>query len=121
MTEDHLAPIDYASLLAGHAVSAAAAFLDGRHTAEQLAANTSALWMQVIVFDASSLEINLILEPVRLLLFTMLSTARHARGRPDVAESIPSAVAHIRFEKWQHAMASLVELVQHESRQLKKD
>lgn len=115
-----LPPIDQANLLAGHAVSAAAAFLDGRHTAEQLSSNASALWIDLALLP-SSLEINLILEPVRLLTSAMMSTARFAAARPSVADSVASAAAHIRFDRWQHAMAALVELVCHESRQLKKN
>jgi hypothetical protein len=121
MSNSRLLPIDQANLLAGHAVTAATAFLDGRHTPEQLDSNSSAIWKQLIAFTDTSLEVNIILEPVRILAFTMASTARHAMARPDVADSMKSAVAHIRFERWQHAMASVVELVMHESRQLKKD
>ena len=98
-----LAPIDAANLLAGQAVAFAAAYLDGRHDAEQLAANAARL--QRDLFAARDPAVNGILDPARLLAIAMLYTAR--------------AQDEARQDRWQHVMGALVELVRIESRALR--
>ncbi|MBR0687307.1 hypothetical protein JQ594_15355 [Bradyrhizobium manausense] len=105
----HLAPIDVANLLAGHAVSCATAYLDGRHTAQQLADNADRLFIDLLAITGA--ETGAFLVPVQLLTVTMMRTARCAR---DLSQW-PS-----REDRWQAVMASLVDLVMHESRQIRK-
>lgn len=107
----HLTPLGAANLLAGHAVSYATAFLDGRHSAAQLVSNADRLFCDLLA-AASHPEINGILDPVRLLTCAMM---RAGRAALDPDESLE------RKERWQIVMAALVELVCHESRQLKKE
>lgn len=100
----HLSPTAQANLLAGHAVACASAFLDGRHGVVELASNADSLFLDLMVVH--QVETNGFLDPVRLLLIAMMRTARYGLG-------------DARREKWQQVMGSLVELVQHESRELR--
>lgn len=102
-------PIDQANLLAGHAVSFATAFLDGRHDASRLADNADRLFLDLLIIESS--EISSFLIPVQLLAMVMMRTARQA-----LATGVTP-----RLERWQQVMGSLVDLVCHESRQIKKD
>jgi hypothetical protein len=110
-TEADLAPIDKANLLAGQAVAYATAYLDGRHSAEQLAANaalqlaTNAALLQGDLFAARDPATNGILDPVRLLAIAMLHTAR--------------AQDEARRDRWRQIIGALVELVGLESRALR--
>lgn len=106
-----LSPIDAANMLAGHAVAYASAFLDGRHDARQLASNADSIFTSALSFN-DNVETNLILHPVRLLATAMRGTALSALD-PTQTET--------RNERWQKAMASLVELVCNYSLQLRKD
>lgn len=110
-SEARFTPIDAANLLAGHAVSYATSFLDGRHSAAQLATNAERISLELLS-TASQPEINRLLDPVRMLAGSMRLTARATLGDDDISE---------RKERWQTVMASLVELVCHESRQLRTD
>jgi len=109
--QQHLTRIEQANLIAGHAVAYATAYLDGRHTAHQLADNANRLIVDLLVIQDA--ENSAFLVPVQLLAFTMLRTSR--RKIPETLET--DALA----ERWHAVMASLVELVQHESRNLNKD
>jgi hypothetical protein len=103
-------PIDQANLIAGHAVSYAAAFLDGRHTAVQLGNNADRLFLDLLVVEAP--ETSSFLIPVQLLAITMMRIAKHER---ELDGSSPPV------SRWEQVLASLVDLVCHESRQIKKD
>lgn len=106
-----LSPIDQANLLAGHAVAYATAFLDGRHDARHLSSNADSIFASALSFN-DNVETNLILHPVRLLATAMRGAALSALD-PTQTEA--------RNDRWQKAMASLVELVCDYSRDLKKD
>ena len=95
--------LDRANLLAGKAVAHATAYLDGRHDAAKLAQNASALQVEMLSIDDG--EANIILGPVKLLNVAMACTA--------------IAPTEARQDKWQQVMGSLVELVRHESRELR--
>jgi hypothetical protein len=99
-------PIANANLLAGHAVAHATAYLDGRHTAEQLADHVRRLQIELLAAP-QDLAANQILNPVRLLTVAMTHTAA-ARGQA-------------RQDRWEQVMGALVELVRVESRSLKEE
>jgi hypothetical protein len=152
MSTARLSPIDQANLLAGHAVSCATGYLDGRHDAQQLADNADRLFLDLLVVESEDTSAFLI--PVQLLAFTMMRTARHAArvvASPGAVLSMPGPIdaetakrlkrdwdnqklssevrlltvdpspSEARLERWHSVMASLVDLVMHDSRQLKKD
>ncbi|MDX3971122.1 MAG: hypothetical protein QHD01_31640 [Bradyrhizobium sp.] len=108
--QQHLTRIEQANLIAGHAVSYATAYLDGRHTAQQLADNADRLFLDLLVI--STPETSTFLVPVQLLAVAMMRTAR---CHQDIGQW-PS-----REDRWQAVLGSLVELVTNESRQLAKD
>ncbi|MCK1503080.1 hypothetical protein [Bradyrhizobium sp. 188] len=110
MMQQHLTRAEQANLIAGHAVSYATAFLDDRHNVAQLANNADRLFLDLLVIEDA--ETTSFLVPVKLLVITMMRTARAAR---DISRW-PS-----HEDRWHAVMASLVELVIQESRQLKKD
>jgi hypothetical protein len=101
-----LAPMDQANLLAGHAVSYATAYLNGRHDIGQLADNADRLFLDLLVVETA--ETSRFLIPVQLLAIAMMRTAKHAR---EIAID-----CNERSERWQAVMGSLIELVQAESR-----
>lgn len=106
----HLTRIEQANLSAGHAVAFATAYLDGRHTAAQLADNADRLFLDLLVIATA--EISAFVVPVQLLAIAMMQTAR--RKIPEALIDDP------RTERWHQVMAALVELVQHESRDLRQ-
>lgn len=106
----HLSRWEQANLIAGHAVSFATAYLDGRHTAAQLADNADRLFLDLLVIETA--ETSAFLVPVQLLAVTMMQTSRHAREISLGHEA--------RTERWHQVMGALVELVNHESGELKK-
>lgn len=105
-------PIDQANLLAGHAVSYATAFLDGRQTSAQLGDNADRLFNDLLVLDKP--EVSAFLIPIQLLTLVMCRVARHAREEDDAVST------EERDRRWQLVMASLVELVCNESRKIRK-
>lgn len=109
--QQHLTRIEQANLLAGHAVGYATAFLDGRHDARQLSVNADSIFISALGFN-DEVETNLILNPVRMLATAMRGAALTALD-PTQSEA--------RNERWQKAMAALVELVCDYSLQLRKD
>lgn len=110
MREAHLTRLEQANLIAGHAVAYATSYLDGRHTAAQLADNADRLFLDLLVIEDAQTASFLV--PVQLLALTMMRTARCAQ---DLSQWLS------RGDRWQQVMASLVDLVMHESRQLKED
>jgi hypothetical protein len=109
--QQHLTRAEQANLIAGHAVAYATAYLDGRHTAQQLADNAARLFLDLLVIETA--ETSTFLVPVQLLAVTMMQTAR--RKIPDSLDT------DARAERWHAVMASLIELVCLESRHLTKD
>lgn len=109
--QQHLTRAEQANLIAGHAVAYATAYLDGRHTAAQLADNADRLFLDLLVINNP--ETSAFLVPVQLLAVTMMQAAR--RKIPDSLDT------DARAERWHAVMAALVELVLNESRQLAKD
>ncbi|MGY3366136.1 hypothetical protein ACVWZL_003261 [Bradyrhizobium sp. GM2.4] len=120
--QQHLTRAEQANLIAGHAVAYATAYLDGRHTAQQLADNADRLFLDLLVIETA--ETSAFLVPVQLLAVTMMQTARQARTSPSGEEGrldSQAVAAYDRLDRWQSVMGSIVDLVCHESRQLKKD
>lgn len=104
--QQHLAPMDQAILLAGHAVSYATAYLDGRNNPAQLADNSNRLFLDMLVVETTETASFLI--PVQLLAISMMQTARYG-------------LTEERRERWHAVMGSLVDLILHETRKLAKD
>jgi hypothetical protein len=105
----HLAPIDEANLLAGQAVAYATAYLDGRQSAEQLAAHAARVSVKLVIAlhtdAAPNPAVRAILIPVRLLAVAMTHAAR--------------ATDQARQDRWRDVMGSLIELTRIESRALR--
>jgi hypothetical protein len=76
--QQHLTRAEQANLIAGHAVAYATAYLDGRHTAQQLADNADRLFLDLLVIETA--ETSTFLVPVQLLAVTMMRP-RAARSR----------------------------------------
>lgn len=112
MSDAHLSPIAQANLLAGHAVAYAAAFLGDRHDARKLAANADAVDAAAFRLALDHPETNVIINLVRMLATAMKGTALSA---------LDPTQTQARNDRWQAAMASVVELVCDYSRDLKKD
>lgn len=116
--QQHLTRIEQANLIAGHAVSYATAYLDGRHTAQQLADNTDRLFLDLLVIHSA--ETSAFLVPVQLLAMAMMRAARDAQDGRRLLYST-TTTNQDRLDRWHSVMGSLVELVTHESRNLAKD
>lgn len=108
----HLTRLEQANLLAGHAVSYATAYLDGRHDASRLADNADRLFLDLLVVETEDTSGFLI--PVQLLAIVMMRTAKQ-----ELRDESPGS--SVRQGRWQQVMGALVDLVMHDSRQLKKD
>ena len=108
----HLTRFGQANLLAGHAVAYATAFLDGRHNAEQLADNADRLFIDMLVVETN--ETSTFLIPVQLLVITMMRAAKHAR---EIAQT---TIRDERSARWEQVLGSLVELVCHDSNELRR-
>jgi hypothetical protein len=93
--QQHLTRAEQANLIAGHAVAYATAYLDGRHTAQQLADNADRLFLDLLVIETA--ETSAFLVPVQLLAVTMMQTAR--RKIPDSLDT------DARAERWHAVMA----------------
>jgi hypothetical protein len=109
-----LAPIDAANLLAGQAVAAATAFLDGRHEWKHLLNQASGLQLQLVAVD--DVGCGQLLQPVRMLVIALRSLALTAKAQ----EARASALEQSRLERWEQVTASLVELVRTESLELRQ-
>jgi hypothetical protein len=97
-------PAEHANFLAGKAVSYATGYLDGRHDASQLARHARALQIELLAAPDDPAA-RAILDPVRMLMVAMTCTSW--------------AFGEARQDRWQHVMGSLVELVRHESIELR--
>jgi predicted membrane chloride channel (bestrophin family) len=110
--ETRLAPIDQANLLAGQAVAAATAFLEGRHAWKTLLNEAAGLQLQLAAInDVGSRDF---VDPVRLLVRSLRGLALTARAY----EARESGLDQSRLERWEQVTASLVELVRTESQAL---
>lgn len=107
-----LSPMDQATLLAGHAVSYATAFLDGRHSAWQLCRNTELLQHQLLTMSRDA-ESNELLDPIGLLTATMMHAARACLPESPAPDD--------RRERWMFIMASFVDLIRMITNKLAKD
>jgi hypothetical protein len=97
--------VEHANFVAAKVVSHATAFLDGRNDAGELGRNARSVMCELIpVTDDASAKA--ILDPARLLTIAMMNTA--------------AAEGDARQDRWQHVMGALVELVRHESHELRR-
>jgi hypothetical protein len=98
-------PAEHANFVAAKVVAYAAAFLNGSHDASQLARNAHSVMLELIPI-ADDLKAKAIIDPARLLAIAMSGAA--------------AAQGETRQDRWMHVMASLIELVRHESSELKR-
>jgi hypothetical protein len=103
MHSPHFTQAEAANFLAAKAVAYATAFLDGRHGALELARHAAAVQLELMTLADPST--NIILDPVRLLNVAMMRTA--------------SAQGGVRQDRWRAVMTSLLDLVRHESIELR--
>lgn len=95
-----LTPAEQANFLAGKVVASATAYLDGRHDQPRLADDACRLQCELLTAASDPASI-CILVPGRLLVTAMAITAR--------------AEGEARLDRCQAVMGALVELVRHES------
>lgn len=98
-------PPESANFIAAKAVAHATAYLDGRNDAALLARNADDMQCELIVASSEG-NANRILDPTRLLVVAMSRTA--------------IAQGEARQDRWQSVMGALVELVRHESHELRR-
>lgn len=102
---DFTAP-EHANFLGAKAVALATSYLDGRNDGAQLARDADGMQCELIA-AISDPQANRILDPTRMLLVAMARTAMaHGEGA--------------RQDRWQLVMGALVELVRHESTELRR-
>ena len=98
-------PAEHANFVAAKVVAQATAYLDGRNDLADLARNAQSLMIELVPCsddrDAKSM-----LDLARLLVIAMIGTA--------------GAKSEARLDRWQQVMGALVELVRHESHELRK-
>lgn len=101
----NFSPAEHANFLAAKAAAHATAFLDGRNQAAELARNADAMQCELMTaaYDPAA---NAILDPTRLLVVAMARTA--------------ISQGEARQDRWQQVMGALVELVRHESTELRR-
>jgi hypothetical protein len=100
-----LSPADHANLIAAKVVSHAEAYLDGRNDLADLARNAASDMIELVACSDDKAAKS-ILDPARLLTIAMIGTA--------------GAASDGRLDRWQQVMGALVELVRHESTELRK-
>lgn len=100
-----MSPAEHANFIAAKVVAQATAFLDGRHDLADLARNAPSLMIELVACSDDPAAKS-ILDPARLLTIAMIGTAR--------------AVGEARLDRWQQVMGAMVELVRHESHELRK-
>lgn len=101
----HFMPAEHANFLAAKVVAHATAFLDGRNDAAELGRNAKAMQIELMIGTDDPAS-RAVLDPARLLVVAMMG-ASYAHGEP-------------RQDRWQHVMGALVELVRHESTELRR-
>ncbi len=98
-------PAEHANFIAAKVIAYATAFLEGRHDIITLGRNSRSAQMEVMAaIDEPAAKA--ILDPVRLLIVSMMGTAY--------------ALGDERQDRWSQVMGALVELVRHESSELKR-
>lgn len=103
--QSNFTPAEHANFLAGKVIAYATAYLDGRNDAAVLGGNARAAMLELVVATDDPTA-KAILDPSRLLVIAMLNTS--------------AAEGEARQDRWQQVMGALVEMVRHESRELKK-
>jgi hypothetical protein len=98
-------PAEHACFLAAKTVAHATAYLDGRNDAAVLAVNARSMFLELIAAPDDP-KAKPILDAARLLVVSM----SNASGSVDPT----------REDRWQQVMGALVELVRHESLQLRQ-
>lgn len=108
LASEHFTPPELANFLAARTVAEATAYLDGRHDADRLGRAADAFQGEIMTawYGEISADINAVLVPVRLLVLAM----RRAALAQELA----------RQDRWQQVMGALVELVRHESAELRR-
>jgi hypothetical protein len=101
----NFSPVEHANFVVAKAVSHATAYLDGRNDADQLGRNARAVMCELIPVTDDP-RAKAILDPARLLTIAMLNAA--------------VAQGEARQDRWSQVMGALVELVRHESTELRK-
>lgn len=98
---------EQANFLAARTIAYATAYLDGRDDAEALFLHVGELQSEIMMcwIGIVDIHVNAILDPVRMLIVTM---RRAALAEGDT-----------RLERWKHVMGALVEMVRHESIELR--
>ena len=98
-------PAEHANFIAAKVVSYARAYLGGRNDLAELARNAHSLMIELVVCSDDP-EARRILDSARLLAIAMVGTA--------------GAASEARLDRWKQAMGALVELVCHESHELRR-
>ncbi|ODM71718.1 hypothetical protein [Bradyrhizobium elkanii] len=96
---------EHANFIAAKVVSHATAYLDGRNDLADLARNAASVMIELVACSDDR-EARSILDPARLLTIAMIGTA--------------GAASDARLDRWQQVMGALVELVRHESHELRR-
>lgn len=96
---------EHVNFIAAKAIAHATAYLDGRNDAVQLGRNADQVQCELLGTMPEP-EANRIVDPVRMLLVAM--------SRASLAEGDD------RQDRWQQVMGALVELVRHESTELRR-
>ncbi|SDC08529.1 hypothetical protein SAMN05216337_1001217 [Bradyrhizobium brasilense] len=96
---------EHANFIAGKVVAYATAYLDGRNDLADLARNAASVMVELIACSDDAAA-KVILNPARLLANAMTITA--------------GATSDASVDRWQQVIGSLVELVRHESSELRK-
>jgi hypothetical protein len=105
MPDTRMTEPEHANFLAAKVVAGATAYLDGRHDATQLAVDADRLQSELLLTGTAN-EAQGILVPARLLVAAMMRVSR--------------AHGDARLDRWQAVMGALVELVRHESHELRR-
>lgn len=98
-------PAEHANFLAAKVIAYATAYLDGRNDAAALGISARSAMLELVVATDDPTA-KAILDPARLLAVAMLNTS--------------AAEGEARQDRWMQVMGALVEMVRHESRELKK-
>jgi hypothetical protein len=97
-------PAEHACFLAAKTVAHATAYLDGRNDAGMLGSNARSIHLELISAPDDP-KAKPILDAARLLMVSMMAAS--------------GAEEPTREDRWQQVMGALVELVRHESQQLR--
>jgi hypothetical protein len=101
----NFSPAEHANFIAAKVIAHATAYLDGRNDAADLGRNARSVQCELIPITEDRTA-KAILDPARLLVVAMMGAA--------------ASEGDARLDRWQHVMAALVELVRHESHELRR-